>query len=103
MSCFCGTEILGPVCANSGISESGIRAIDCIFRMHFDQTTKKLYVDRTKEVGVVYFLGASDDEDFKCEEDWEMRLNIERSTAVKIPFIGTLLADRKKIQQVSTF
>ena len=30
MSCFCGTEILGPVCANSGIAESGIRVIDCI-------------------------------------------------------------------------
>ena len=24
-----GTEILGPVCANSGIAESGIRVIDC--------------------------------------------------------------------------
>ena len=23
------TETLGPVCANSGIAESGIRAIDC--------------------------------------------------------------------------
>ena len=30
VSCFCGTEILGPVCANYGIiTESGIRAIDC--------------------------------------------------------------------------
>ena len=29
--CFCGTEILCPICANSGITEteSGIRAIDC--------------------------------------------------------------------------
>ena len=25
-----GTEILGPVCANSGMTESGIRAIDCM-------------------------------------------------------------------------
>ena len=31
VSCFCGTEILGPVCANSGTTESGIRVIDCIF------------------------------------------------------------------------
>ena len=29
MSCFCRTEILGTVCANSGIIKSGIRALDC--------------------------------------------------------------------------
>ena len=31
VSCFCGTEILGPVCGNSGITESGIRMIDCTY------------------------------------------------------------------------
>ena len=28
---FLGTKILSPVCTNSGISESGIRAIDCLY------------------------------------------------------------------------
>ena len=27
-------EILGPVCANSGIAESGIRVIDCIWVLY---------------------------------------------------------------------
>ena len=31
VNCFCGTEILGPECVNSGVTESDIRIIDCIY------------------------------------------------------------------------
>ena len=44
VSCFCGTEIFGPVCANSGIAESGIRAIDCFGRSYHNfHTLQKVF------------------------------------------------------------
>uniref|UniRef100_A0A915E5F4 Glutathione synthetase n=1 Tax=Ditylenchus dipsaci TaxID=166011 RepID=A0A915E5F4_9BILA len=36
----------------------------------------------------------------QTEKEWETRLLIERSTAIKCPSIGLQLANTKKIQQV---
>lgn len=59
----------------------------------------RLFVDG-KEIAVVYFRDGYTPQQYSSEEDWEARLMIERSLAVKCPDIATHLAGTKKIQQV---
>ncbi|ETN69127.1 glutathione synthase [Necator americanus] len=51
-------------------------------------------------VGVVYFRAGYSPDHYHTEKEWEARLLIERSTAIKSPWIGLQVANTKKTQQV---
>uniref|UniRef100_A0A915EGA3 Glutathione synthetase n=1 Tax=Ditylenchus dipsaci TaxID=166011 RepID=A0A915EGA3_9BILA len=73
---------------------------ECTQRLSLD-TDYTLLVDGGKQkVAVVYFHACLTSKCYKTEKEWETRLLIERSTAIKCPSIGLQLANTKKIQQV---
>jgi glutathione synthase len=88
----------------------GIRS----FRLPFQKilTDTKLDTDRSLlyippqspsepwEVTTVYYRAGYSPDDYPREEDWEARIHIERSKAIKCPSILTHLAGCKKVQQV---
>ena len=52
------------------------------------------------EVAVVYFRSGYSPDQYPTEAEWDARLLIERSRAVKCPSIAYHLAGTKKVQQV---
>lgn len=52
------------------------------------------------EVAVVYFRAGYAPRDYFGRAEWDARLKLERSTAIKSPNIGYHLAGTKKVQQV---
>eukprot|EP00752_Nemacystus_decipiens_P011437 g10157.t1 len=52
------------------------------------------------EVSVVYFRAGYSPNDYFGRAEWDARLKLERSTAIKSPSIGYHLAGTKKVQQV---
>lgn len=52
------------------------------------------------EVAVVYFRAGYSPDDYFGRTEWDARLKLERSTAIKSPSIGYHLAGTKKVQQV---
>jgi glutathione synthetase len=52
------------------------------------------------EVTTVYFRAGYSPDEYNGQEDWNARLHIERSRAIKCPSVLTQLAGCKKIQQV---
>ena len=52
------------------------------------------------EVSVVYFRAGYAPTDYDGKADWDARLHVERSMAIKCPSILTHLAGTKKVQQV---
>ncbi|ELU11401.1 hypothetical protein CAPTEDRAFT_171463 [Capitella teleta] len=60
---------------------------------------KRLIVDGY-EVAIVYQRSCYSPDDFKSNEDWQTRLLIERSHAIKSPSVHYHLAGTKKVQQV---
>lgn len=54
----------------------------------------------TLQIGVVYFRSGYLPDHYKSDLEWQTRLKLERSAAIKCPFIGAHLAGTKKIQQV---
>ncbi|CAH1780470.1 unnamed protein product, partial [Owenia fusiformis] len=65
-------------------------------------TEDKKLIIKEKEVGVVYFRSLYSPDSFTSDEDWETRLKIERSMAIKCPNINLHLSGAKKIQQEVT-
>ncbi|XP_060076395.1 glutathione synthetase-like isoform X2 [Ylistrum balloti] len=59
---------------------------------------KALVIDGC-EVAVVYFRTGYSPEDYSSDKDWDTRLMIERSKAIKCPSIQYQLAGTKKVQQ----
>lgn len=59
------------------------------------QTPHKPY-----EVSVLYFRAGYSPDDYSGKNDWDSRLHLERSAAIKCPSILTHLAGSKKVQQV---
>lgn len=60
---------------------------------------KTLIVDGY-EVAVVYFRCGYDPDNYELDTDWETRLMLERSKAIKCPSAAVHLAGTKKVQQV---
>lgn len=60
---------------------------------------KRLIID-DMEVAVVYFRHGYSPQQYESQQDWDTRLMLERSRAIKCPDIGTHLAGTKKVQQV---
>ncbi|RNA34543.1 glutathione synthetase-like [Brachionus plicatilis] len=52
-----------------------------------------------KQVGLVYFRAGYDPDHYRSEDDWNARLLIERSTAIKCPNIQLHLVGAKIVQQ----
>ncbi|KAF1971783.1 glutathione synthase [Bimuria novae-zelandiae CBS 107.79] len=90
--------------------ENGVRA----FRLPFEQTLlhTKLDTDRTLlytppnspstsyEVTTIYFRAGYSPEDYPETKEWDARLHLEKSRAIKCPSVLTHLAGCKKVQQV---
>lgn len=57
-----------------------------------------LLLDGKQEVSVVYFRAGYTPADFPTEQEWEARLMVERSAAVKCPTLGYQLAGTKKVR-----
>uniref|UniRef100_A0A915NF94 Glutathione synthetase n=1 Tax=Meloidogyne javanica TaxID=6303 RepID=A0A915NF94_MELJA len=68
-------------------------------RLILDEKTFNLLLG-DKTVGIVYFRTGYLPEDYVSERAWNARLLMERSTAIKCPWIGLQMANTKKIQQV---
>lgn len=63
--------------------------------------TKKLYLKSTgEEIGLVYFRAGYTPNDYKTEQDWKNRLQLEVCQAIKAPDLLTQLSGSKKIQQL---
>lgn len=52
------------------------------------------------EVSLVYFRAGYSPDEHTSQRDWDARLHLERSAAIKCPSILTQLAGSKKVQQV---
>lgn len=61
---------------------------------------KQLIICDKYEVAVIYYRTAYAPQDFAGEEDWNLRLLLEQSMAIKCPSIQYHLAGCKKIQQI---
>lgn len=51
------------------------------------------------EVGVIYFRAGYEPGHYPSSKEWDARLLMERSKAIKCPTIGYHLAGTKKVQQ----
>lgn len=92
------------------LARHGVRA----FRVNFSEVLSQTKLDgkrnllytppnapgQTWEVSVVYFRAGYSPADYNGRADWDSRLHIERSAAIKCPSILTHLAGSKKVQQV---
>lgn len=92
------------------LEEHGVRAFrlpfhDIMQDTKLDDDRRLIYspphnVDHSFEVSVVYFRAGYSPSDYRGDVDWQARLHVERSAAVKCPTILTHLAGSKKVQQV---
>lgn len=92
------------------LEESGVRS----FRLPFSKTLAHTRLDNDRtlvytpphspsmayEVTTIYFRAGYSPDDYVKEEDWQARLHLERSRAIKCPTVLTQLAGCKKVQQV---
>jgi glutathione synthase len=92
------------------LEENGVRA----FRLSFGETLShtQLDTDRTLvytppnspsksyEVTTIYFRAGYSPDDYTKDEDWDARVQLEKSRAIKCPSVMTQLAGCKKVQQV---
>lgn len=61
-----------------------------------------LLLDKNEKnpITLIYFRAGYSPHDYPTDLEWQARLTMERSTAIKCPSIGLHLANTKKIQQV---
>ncbi|CCE64468.1 hypothetical protein TPHA_0H02650 [Tetrapisispora phaffii CBS 4417] len=70
---------------------------------YMDLESNRLFVKATgEEIGVIYFRSCYSPSDFASEDDWDTRLYLENSYAIKAPDLLTQLSGTKKIQQLLT-
>uniref|UniRef100_A0A915JTI1 Glutathione synthetase n=1 Tax=Romanomermis culicivorax TaxID=13658 RepID=A0A915JTI1_ROMCU len=74
----------------------------CYYQLKLDSNMKLKFRDHETEVAVVYFRSGYSPHQYPTEHEWEARRTIEKSAAIKCPWIGAQLAGSKKIQQVLT-
>ncbi|KAI8817461.1 glutathione synthase [Fimicolochytrium jonesii] len=72
---------------------------DVAKRAKLEGVDRRLVIDG-EEVAVVYFRAAYTPVDYPSEKEWEARLLIERSNAIKCPNIAHHLVGTKKVQQI---
>jgi glutathione synthetase len=74
---------------------------ECASRLKLN-SNKDLIIDDDKRVSLVYFRSGYSPSNYPTDKEWDARLTMERSTAIKCPWIGLQLANTKKVQQVLT-
>ncbi|XP_061865248.1 glutathione synthetase isoform X2 [Colius striatus] len=94
-------NIFDQRCVESELWSRKIRVIRKRFRDVFEKgsldAARRLFVDG-QEVAVVYYREGYVPQSYN-QQNWEARLLLERSRAVKCPDIATQLAGTKKVQQ----
>lgn len=94
-------NIFDQRCVENELWDRNIRVIRRRFRDVYEQGSldgsRRLYVDG-QEVAVVYYREGYVPSNYN-QQNWEARLLLERSRAVKCPDIATQLAGTKKVQQ----
>lgn len=70
------------------------------FRLELNDKQELLHNDYPHPIGLVYFRAGYSPNHYPTEREWDSRLRIEQSTAIKCPWIGLQLANTKKVQQV---
>ncbi|CAJ0950792.1 unnamed protein product, partial [Mesorhabditis belari] len=71
----------------------------CYESLTLDSEKRLLYKNNT-EVAVIYFRSGYSPEHYPTDREWDARLMMERSQAIRTPWIGLQLANTKKVQQV---
>ncbi|CEP16611.1 hypothetical protein [Parasitella parasitica] len=84
---------------NHGISLTRLSLEDLATRAQLKDTTKALIIDGF-EVAVAYYRAGYGPEDYHTQKEWDARLLIERSLAIKCPTVAYQLVGSKKVQQV---
>jgi len=64
---------------------------ECRENGEFDQSSGKFFF-KQQQVSVVYYRVGYAPDDYTCEEDWKLRLDIENSLSIKCPSIQYHLA-----------
>lgn len=88
------------------LSNHGVRAIRKTFKeaqqaAQINEETGVLVVDGL-EISVVYYRTGYAPTDYADDADWELRLALEKSLAIKCPTILSQLSGAKKVQQILT-
>ena len=95
--CFCDKEDTHRAC-REGSDERGRKNSSKKFLTVLFLKDKTLWIDGD-EVGVIYLRCGYHPDQYPTEKEWEARLMMERSTAIKSPSIHYHLAGTKKVQQ----
>lgn len=68
-----------------------------------DPDTKQIFYSPTNdEISIVYYRTGYAPTDYKSDRDWETRLNLETTRAIKSPTLLSQISGSKKVQQLLT-
>ncbi|KAE9552452.1 hypothetical protein FO519_004337 [Halicephalobus sp. NKZ332] len=67
---------------------------------HLTLEGKNLIFDGKTRISLVYFRSGYSPNHYHSDKEWDARLLMEKSNAIKCPWIGLQLANTKKVQQV---
>lgn len=76
--------------------EEGISLSESNRTLHYTSP----HTSEAKEISVVYYRAGYSPDDYPTEKEWNTRLQLERSLAIKCPTAALQLAGAKKVQQV---
>lgn len=68
--------------------------------MKLNDNHELLHSSYDHPIALVYFRAGYSSDNYPSKKEWDARLRIEQSNAVKCPWIGLQLANTKKVQQV---
>uniref|UniRef100_A0AC34QMD2 Glutathione synthetase n=1 Tax=Panagrolaimus sp. JU765 TaxID=591449 RepID=A0AC34QMD2_9BILA len=87
----------------AALNDGPIKIIRATLGQCYDRLSlkdKDLMIDGSTRVTVVYFRSGYGPEHYPTNKEWDARLVMEQSNAIKCPWIGLQLANTKKVQQV---
>lgn len=84
---------------NNSIKLKRITLLDMYTRGSIDESNGELFYDGNP-ISVVYFRAGYTPDDYPSNNEWDARITIERSFAIKCPNLGYHLAGTKKVQEV---
>jgi len=86
-----------------GVHVERVTFLDIASNAHLSDSKQLLYTSALKpkplEISVVYMRAGYTPDDYSGEKEWQARLLVERSSAIKCPTVGAQLAGAKKVQQ----
>ncbi|ODQ63933.1 glutathione synthetase [Nadsonia fulvescens var. elongata DSM 6958] len=88
---------------NHGIRSFRVTLADVSHTTRSDPLNNRLiHIASNTEVSVVYYRSGYAPTDYPSQKEWDARLYLETTTAIKCPTLLTQLAGAKKIQQILT-